>query len=203
MIFTEADGQTDATFLTELKQLNNGKVIPIVGTAATYTSQWRHAVLAAIGPSAMASQYVGLEPDTPPVGAGYQVFKGALLSDKKQIPNPSQWAVDPYSMTDYDGVIIMALAMLKAHSTSPRTYNSAIPAVTAPGSGKVVVHSFAQGKAALAQGKAIRYVGAGGAVDFNQWHNNSTPFAALGWTASGASRTAGVVSAQALRKLTG
>lgn len=203
VIFTEADPQTDATFLTELKQLNNGNVPPIIGTAATYTTPWEKAVGGAIGSATLAKKFVAVEPDTPPVGPAYQTFKAALLSDSKQIPNPSQWAIDPYTMTDYDGAVIMALAMLKAHSIRPSTYNSAISAITAPGPGKTMVYSFAQGKAALAHGKAIRYVGAGGAVDFNQWHNNSTPFGAQAYTASGGSRTAGVVTATALRKLTG
>jgi hypothetical protein len=65
------------------------------------------------------------------------------------------------------------------------------------------VHSFAEGKAALAAGKAIHYVGAGGAVNFNQWHNNNTPFGAAGYTASGGPRTVGIVSSSALAKLTG
>src|SRR5216684_7715842 len=85
VIFTETDPQTAATFFKELTQLNNGKVIPIVGTQPTYTPQW---------------------------------------------------AIDPYTMTDYDGAIIMALAMLKAHSIVPAVYNSAIKDVTQPGPGK-------------------------------------------------------------------
>jgi len=203
VIFTEADPQTDATFFTELKQLNNGKVIPIIGTAPTYTPQWKQAVQSAIGGPTLASSFVALQPDTPPVGPGYAAFKSALLSDSKQIPNPSQWVVDPYSMTDYDGVVIMALAMLKAHSITPSVYNSAVTDITAPGPGKLVVHTFAEGKAALAKGKAIRYVGAGGSVAFNQWHNNSTPFSAVGYTPSGGPRTAGIVPSTALAKLTG
>jgi branched-chain amino acid transport system substrate-binding protein len=201
VIFTEADPQTDATFLTELSQLNGGKIIPIIGTAPTYTPQWQQAVKSAIGAKNLATKFVALQPDTPPVGAAYTVFKKALLSDKKQIPNPSQWVIDPYSMTDYDGVTIMALAMVKAHSVKPSVYNSAVLAITQPGSGKTVVHSFADGAAALAHGKAIHYVGAGGAVTFNQWHNNSTPFAAVGYDAKGGPRTAGVVSSQALASL--
>ncbi len=201
VIFTEADPQTDATFFTELKQLNNGKIVPIIGTQPTYTAQWKQAVEKAIGAQSLATNFVSLQPDTPPVGPAYTVFKNALLSDGKQIPNPSQWATDPYTMTDYDGATIMALAMLKAHSISPSVYNSAVTDITQPGPGKTVVYSFAQGKAALAQGKAIRYVGAGGAVSFNQWHNNSTPFAAVGYTASGGPRTAGVVQSQALASL--
>ena len=203
VIFTEADPQTDATFFRELTQLNGGKVIPVVGTQPTYTPQWQSAVGSAIGKAALAKGYVALQPYSPPQGPAYTVFMNALLSDAKQIPNPKQWQTDPYTMTDYDGVIIMALAMLAAHSFKPSVYNSAVLKITQPGAGQTVVYSFAQGKAALAKGQSIRYVGAGGAVDFNQWHNNNQPFSAVGYTNSGASRTAGIVTGSELARLTG
>ena len=203
VIFTEADPQTDATFFKELTQLNNGKVIPIVGTQPTYTPQWQSAVGNAIGKAALSTNYVALQPYTPPQGPAYTVFKNALLADAAQIPNPKQWVIDPYTMTDYDGAVIMALAMLKANSIKPSVYNSAIMDITQPGAGKTLVYSFAQGKAALAKGQSIRYVGAGGMIDFNQWHNNSQPFSAVGYTSSGGSRTVGIVSASDVAKLAG
>src|SRR5260370_17201646 len=83
--------------------------------------------------------------------------------------------------------------MLKAHSMVPAVYNSAIKDVTQPGPGKTLVYSFAEGKAALAKGQSIRYIGAGGAVAFNQWHNNSQPFSAVGYTTSGGTRPARIV----------
>jgi hypothetical protein len=104
-------------------------------------------------------------------------------------------------MTDYDGATIMALAMLKAHSIQPQAYNSAITAITQPGAGKILVYSFAQGKAELAKGKSIRYIGAGGTVNFNQWHNNTLPFSAVGYTTAGGSRLAGIVSAAQVAQL--
>jgi hypothetical protein len=64
-----------------------------------------------------------------------------------------------------------------------------------------VVYSFAAGKAALAQGKSIQYIGAGGAIVFNKWHNNSQPFSAVGFTLSGGARTAGIVSAKEVAQL--
>jgi ABC-type branched-subunit amino acid transport system substrate-binding protein len=203
VIFTEADPQTDATFFKELTQLNGGKIIPIVGTQPTYTPQWQSAVGSAIGKSALATGYVALQPYAPPQGSAYLVFKKALLSDARQIKNPQQYVVDPYTMTDYDGAIIMALAMLKARSIKPSVYNSAVMDITQPGPGKTLVYSFAQGKAALAKGLSIRYIGAGGAVAFNQWHNNSQPFSAVGYTSSGGSRTAGIVKSSDLARIAG
>ncbi len=203
VIFTEADPQTDATFFKELTQLNGGKIIPIVGTQPTYTPQWQSAVGSAIGKAALTANYVALQPYAPPQGPAYLVFKNALLSDAKLIPNPKQWVIDPYTMTDYDGAIIMALAMLKAHSIKPSVYNSAVMDITQPGPGKTLVYSFAQGKAALAKGLSIRYIGAGGAIAFNQWHNNNQAFSAVGYTSSGGSRLAGIVKSSDLARLTG
>jgi hypothetical protein len=203
VIFTETDPQTAATFFKELTQLNNGKVIPIVGTQPTYTPQWQTAMGKAIGTASLASNYVALQPYAPPQGTAYLVFKAALLSDGKQIPHPAQWAADPYTMTDYDGATIMALAMLKAHSIQPQAYNSAVMDITQPGPGKTLVYSFAEGKAALAKGKSIRYIGAGGSVAFNQWHNNSQPFSAGGYTTSGSARLAGIVGATQVAQLAG
>jgi ABC-type branched-subunit amino acid transport system substrate-binding protein len=201
VIFTETDPQTAATFFKELLQLNNGKAIPIVGTQPTYTPQWQSAMGKAIGNANLSANYVALQPYAPPQGKAYVVFNAALLSDKKQIQSPSQWSADPYTMTDYDGTIVMALAMLKAHSIQPQAYNSAVMDITQPGSGKTLVYSFAEGKAALAKGKSIQYVGAGGIIDFNQWHNNSQPFSAVGYTTSSASRIAGIVSAPQVAQL--
>ncbi|HET9720217.1 MAG TPA: hypothetical protein VFP55_09080, partial [Solirubrobacteraceae bacterium] len=59
----------------------------------------------------------------------------------------------------------------------PSVYNTYITKVTAPSSGATVVHTYAQGKAALAAGKRIQYVGATGPVIFNQWHNAGNQFA--------------------------
>ena len=81
-------------------------------------------------------------------------------------------------MTYYDAVNVMALAMLAAHSTSPAVFDQDVMAVTEPGAGKTVVTSFAAGKAALLAGKQIQYVGAGGPIVFNQWHNSTGAFEA-------------------------
>ena len=46
-------------------------------------------------------------------------------------------------------------------------------------SGAVTVHTFAQGKAALAAGHQIRYIGAMGPVEFNPYHNSTGAFDAV------------------------
>jgi branched-chain amino acid transport system substrate-binding protein len=201
-IFTEADAQTDATFFKAFLQLN-GSMVPIVGTAPTITADWATAVGKAIGTANLDKYYVGLQPYVAATGPSWQVYNTALLADKTNVTQPSnQWSADAYSITDYDGVTIMALAMLAAGSVVPVDYNSHIIDVTAPGGGKTDVTSFADGKTALAAGKKIHYIGAGGAVNFNQYHNFGGDFSANGYDAGGNPTTAGTVTAAEIAKIT-
>ena len=197
VIFTEIDPQTAATFLTELQQLHG--LIPIIGTEVTLQAPWLKAVTGAIGAQAMARYFTGMQPYAPPSGPAWQAFNQALLASS-QVPNPSQWASDPYSMTYYDGIVAMALAMLAAHSTNPGVFNADIMKVTEPGAGKTVVYSFAQGEQALKAGKQIQYVGAGGPIVFNRWHNSTGAFEAAHYVA-GKVVLIGSVSAAAIAAL--
>jgi ABC-type branched-subunit amino acid transport system substrate-binding protein len=199
VIFTEIDPQTAGTFLSELQQLKG--LIPVLGTEITLQSPWLKAVTGAIGKSAMTKYVTGMQPYAPTAGASWTTFDKALLASKSQVPQPSQWASDPYTMTYYDGVTIMALAMLSAKSTDRGTYNKSIMAVTEPGAGKTVVTSFAQGKAALAKGERIQYVGAGGPIAFNKSHNSSGAFEAA-VQANGNVKIVGEVTANQIAALT-
>jgi ABC-type branched-subunit amino acid transport system substrate-binding protein len=176
VIFTEVDPQTGATFLSELQQLHG--LMPVIGTDVTLQAPWLKAVTGSIGAGALAKYYEGMQPYAPPSGPAWQTFNKALLASASQVPKPDQWSTDPYSMTDYDAVNVMALAMLAAKSTSPAVFNKDVITVTKPAPGKTVVTSFAAGKAALAAGKQIQYVGAGGPIVFDQWHNSTGAFEA-------------------------
>jgi ABC-type branched-subunit amino acid transport system substrate-binding protein len=176
VIFTEVDPQTGATFLSELQQLHG--LMPVVGTEVTLQAPWLKAVNGAIGATAMARYFEGMQPYAPPSGPAWQAYNRSLLASGSQVPKPGQWSSDPYSMTYYDAVNVMALAAIAAKSTSPKTFDSYIVKVTEPGSGKTVVTTFAAGKAALKAGKQIQYVGAGGPIVFNQWHNSTGAFEA-------------------------
>lgn len=170
VVFTEASSQTSATYWSELKQ--DGHLLPIVGTDGTTQPAWTGPVSKALGSATFAKHYVGVEAYAPTSGPAWKTYKKAVLASAKQLTKPiSPWLSDSYSMGDYDGVNIMALAMLEAKSTNPKVFNKLISKVTAPSKGAVVVHSFAQGKKALSRGKKIRYVGPYGAITFNKWHN--------------------------------
>jgi branched-chain amino acid transport system substrate-binding protein len=176
VIFTEVDPQTGATFLSELQQLHG--LVPVIGTEVTLQAPWLKAVTGAIGASAMATYFEGMQPYAPPSGPAWQAYNRSLLASGSQVPKPSQWSSDPYSMTYYDAVNVMALAMIAAKSTSPAVFNSYAMKVTEPGAGKTVVDTFAAGRAALQAGQQIQYVGAGGPIVFNRWHNSTGAFEA-------------------------
>jgi ABC-type branched-subunit amino acid transport system substrate-binding protein len=173
VIFTETSPQTNATYLAELQQ--QGHLIPVVGTDVTIQPPWFTAMAGSIGKSALSQYFVAEQPYAPASGAAWQLFNKNLLASAS-VPKPAQWSTDSYTMTDYDSVVVMALAATAAKSTSPAVFNKDVMTVTEPGSGKTVVTSFAAGKAALAAGKQIQYVGAAGVIDFNKWHNSGGGF---------------------------
>jgi ABC-type branched-subunit amino acid transport system substrate-binding protein len=182
VIFTEASPQANATYLAELQQL--GSLIPVIGTNATIVPAWFTAVAGAIGKPALSKYFVAEQPYAPASGTAWQVYNKNLLASAS-VPKPAQWSTDSYTMTDYDGVIVMALAATAANSTSPAVWNKFIPAVTTASPGAVVVHSYAEGVAALKAGKKINYDGAAGSIAFNQWHNSAGGFEISNYQANG------------------
>jgi branched-chain amino acid transport system substrate-binding protein len=199
VIFTEADPQTDATFLSELLQLHG--MIPVIGTDTSLQPNWLKAVSGAIGQANMQKYYIGEQPYAPPSGPSWSAFNQNLLGSSAQVPDPSQWSTDVYSMTDYDGVVITALAMLAAKSTQPSVFNAHITDVTAGGPGKVVVHSFPEGKKAIQAGKQIQFVGAGGVIAFDKWHNSTGGFEFAKYLSNGHVALEGFVSAAQIAPL--
>lgn len=175
VIFTEADPQTSATFFAELKQL--GHLVPFIGTGGTIQPPWLKAVSGAIGAANMATYYTAAQPYAPTSGPAYQSWLTALKADKSQVAAPaSQWYADPYAMSDWDSVNIMALAMEEAKSTTPAVYNPYIVKVTAASPGAVKVTTFAAGKRAIQAGKKVQYLGAVGPIVFDRYHNSPGGF---------------------------
>ena len=106
-------------------------------------------------------------------GTAFTTFANAMTAVKA---NPFQ-AKNPFVAAGYDGVTTFALAMEAAKSVDPSVYTAFITKVTTPGNGAVVVSTFAQGVAALKAGKTIDYVGAAGAMVFNQNNTANRPYA--------------------------
>jgi branched-chain amino acid transport system substrate-binding protein len=188
VIFTEASPQANATYFSELQQLNGGHMIPVIGSDATIEPQWYTAVGQAIGKPTLSKYYAGATPYAATSGPAWQAYDKALLAASKSysVTKPvSQWTGDPYSMVDYDGFVIMALAATAAKSTSPAVFNAYVPAVTTFSPGTVKVYSYAEGVAALNAGKKIDYQGATGIVAWDKWHNSTGEFEIQGWLQNG------------------
>ena len=82
----------------------------------------------------------------------------------------------------YDGINLAALAMVASKSTKPSVYRAFLTKVA---TGKVVVHSFAQGVAALKKGTTIGYVGPGGPTKFNGYNESNGIFQVDTYTPTG------------------
>lgn len=173
-IISEADPQTSATYFSELSQL--GEVPTLITDPVSQEPTWRKAVGGAIGASLLNKQDYAVVAYAPQTTTAYKTFLEQLHASK-QVTEKNEWESDLYSVADYDSVVVMALAMDAAHSTTPSVYNGYITKVTSPSSGATEVHTYAEGKEALEKGKAIQYVGAVGPVAFNQWHNAGNEFA--------------------------
>jgi ABC-type branched-subunit amino acid transport system substrate-binding protein len=175
VIFTESDGQTAAAFFGELKQL--GQLVPIFGTNATLQTNYLKALSAAIGISDLKKYYQAQAPATSSATAGeskaVNEYNTAVRHVGAHLASPlGQWLNNSFVEGAYSGVIMVALAMDAAHSSNPTPANNYVMKVTARGSGKTVVYTYADGVAALKAHKQIQYIGAGGPILFDQWHNS-------------------------------
>src|SRR5215472_1099462 len=193
VIFTEADPQSSATYFAEVKQL--GQLGPFIGTDGTTQPPWLKAVGNAVGTPNLKRYYVGAQPYAPTTGVPYQLWLAQIKAVNGQVSQPaSQWYGDSYSMAAWDSINLMALAMVAAKSTDPGVFRPWIVKLATPSSGAVVVHDFAQGKAALEHGKTIQYVGATVQVSFDKWQNSPGAFSIV--SSDGSTKVATYTSAQ-------
>jgi branched-chain amino acid transport system substrate-binding protein len=91
--------------------------------------------------------------------------------------------------------------MTAAHSTSPSAFTPYIVKIGNGVPGAVVVHSFAEGEAALKAGKQVRYEGPGGPTNFDSYHDSAGLFQVDTYSPSGAVNVAGNLSVAQLRAL--
>jgi ABC-type branched-subunit amino acid transport system substrate-binding protein len=204
VILTEALGPTDATFLSEVKQLNGGKMIPVIGTSATISPDWYKSVAAAVGASTLASSFRADNLVVQTTGPAYSAFSSALLAEKGKVGssgNFSTYLTAPGAVHLYDGINLAALAMIEAKSTVPSVYKPYIEKIGNGAAGAEVVNSFAQGAAALKQGKAIRYEGPGGPTSFDAFHDSTGIFQVDTYSPAGQVNVVGNLTAAQLRAL--
>jgi len=204
VILTEALGTTDATFLSEVKQLNGGKMIPVIGTSACISPDWYKSVSAAVGASTLASGFHADNLVTETTGPAYTPFYHAIMSERGKVGTSGNFATyltAPGAVHLYDAINLASLAMVEAKSTNPSVYAPFIEKIGDGVSGATVVYSFAQGIAALQQGKSIRYEGPGGPTSFDAFHDSTGIFQIDTYSGTGAVQVSGNITADQLRAL--
>jgi branched-chain amino acid transport system substrate-binding protein len=170
----ESDPQTAGVFFGELKQA--GALIPGVLTSGTVGVNFDRAVVAAIGSAAYKKNFVRVVQYAPSSGPAWQTYSKALTSIGNSVRDAQTAHTQIYTEIPYDNTNMLALAMLAAHSTKPTVFNAYIPKIT---QGSTMVHTFAEGKAALAAGKTIDYLGVERQVSFDQYHNSQGEWGAF------------------------
>jgi hypothetical protein len=160
--------------MKEVKQQNNGKVIPFIGTSATIDPVWFKQVKDAIGLSDFLANYQAVDLKLTLSGSGYDEFVTQLTAADAKFGGSNALTYKGKSPTVhlYDGIIMTALAMVAANSADRTAYNPKIIDIANGVPGAVVVSTFKDGVAQLKAGKSIRYVGAAGENNFNQWNNS-------------------------------
>jgi ABC-type branched-subunit amino acid transport system substrate-binding protein len=204
-VMTEALGTADPTLMSEIKQLNGGKLIPVIGTSALIAPAFFSAGASAVGASDLATNFHADNLVTETSGPAYDAFKTALLSQQGKVPgttgNFTTYLSAPGGVHLYDGINLAALAMVMAKSTTPSVYAPDIIKIGDGVSGATVCYSFAECDNLLKAGKAIRYEGPGGPTNFDSFHDSTGIFQIDTYSASGAVNVVGNISAAQLRAL--
>lgn len=171
VILTETIGSA-GTYMKEVKQQNGGKVIPFIGTSATIDPVWFKQVKDDIGLSDFLANYQAVDLKLTLSGTGYDEFVTQLTAAEATDKGASSYKGKSPTVHLYDGIIMTALAMVAANSADRTLYNPKIIDIANGVPGATVVSTFKDGVAALKAGQSIRYVGAAGENNFNQFNNS-------------------------------
>jgi ABC-type branched-subunit amino acid transport system substrate-binding protein len=193
VIFTEALGPTDATYMAEVKQLN-GSTLPFMGTSATIDPVWFSAVSGAIGVQNVVDKFTAVDLGVTFSGPGYAEFKTNLDAVASQFADAPKYSQRGATLHLYDGIIQTALAMDETKSLDPTVYNAVIKDVGNGVSGAVTVNTYAAGVAAIKSGMKVRWVGAGGPTNYNQYNNSQQGYILVKYDASGNEVTIGTLT---------
>jgi len=174
-IFTEALGSA-GTFLGEFKTQNGGQMLPFIGTSATIDPTWFQQVRDAIGVDVLVKDYAGVDLGYAFSGPAYDEFLTNLNAAASQFADAPKYKQRGSTLHLYDGIIMTALAMVATNSDDPTVYNPMIKQIANGVSGAVVVNTYKDGVAALHSGKQIRFVGAGGENNFDQYNNSQSGY---------------------------
>jgi branched-chain amino acid transport system substrate-binding protein len=152
--FIQTDPQTSKTLFADARELGAANM-PYIGSDQFIGADEAQAVGCAI-----ASKNLTGVNSSVPTGPAVQYFN-ALYQKVHH-------AAAPPNVSDmYDSVVVAALAMTAAKSTDPQVWNNFVRQVSDPAG--VQVNTYAEGVAALKQGKKIDYVGAYTTWQFNKF----------------------------------
>jgi ABC-type branched-subunit amino acid transport system substrate-binding protein len=202
VIIAAADPQSSATFFSEYKQLNSGSVPPIVTATDSLTPDYFSAMEKVLGANYVTHSIALVGSYLSTTSAAYTGYKNAMFASP-QVKSPATVLGVGVISSIYDGIIIMSLAIQEAGSSSGPAFNTDILNITSPGAGKEVVHTYAAGLAAIKAGKKIQYVGVGGPISFNQYHNSPGSFSASGFNTDGSPRVLGYMNGSDVLALLG
>ena len=171
VILTEALGSA-GTYLKEVKTQNGGQMIPFIGTSATIDPTWFQQVKDAIGIDDLVKYYGGVDLGYTFSGPAYDEFLTNLNAAASTFANAPKYKQRGSTLHLYDGIIMTALAMVATNSKDPTVYNPKIKEIANGVSGAQVVNTYKDGVAALKAGKSIKFEGAGGQNQFDQYNNS-------------------------------
>jgi hypothetical protein len=84
--------------------------------------------------------------------------------------------------------------MDETKSTDPTVYNAVIKDVGNGVAGAVTVNTYATGVSAIKSGQKVRWVGAGGLTNYNQYNNSQQGYILVRYDASGNEITIGTLT---------
>jgi branched-chain amino acid transport system substrate-binding protein len=205
-IMTEALGAADPTLFSEIKQLNGGKVIPIIGTSAAISPAFFKSAAAAVGAQDFVSNFHADNLVVESSGPSYNAFKAALLSQQGKVPGTTgdftTYLSAPGGVHLYDGINLAALAMIMSKSATPSVYAPDMVKIGNGVAGATVCYSFASCAGLLKAGKSIRYEGPGGPTNFDKYHDSTGIFQIDTYSADGTVNVVGNITAAQLRAVT-
>ncbi len=175
VILTEALGAA-GTYLKEVKTQNGGQMIPFIGTSATIDPTWFQQVRDGIGIADLVKYYGGVDLGYSFSGPAYDEFITNLNASASTFADAPKYKQRGSTLHLYDGIIMSALAMVATNSSDPTVYNPKIKEIANGVSGATVVNTYKDGVAALKAGKSIRFVGAGGENNFDQYNNSQSGY---------------------------
>lgn len=198
VLITTTDPQTGATFYRDYLS-KSSHIIPFIGPYNVVTPAFVKLIRPILGGRRYSQLATAVNTYTPTKQKGYGVWVKEADATKTQVSKTIFTLTLQFNTTPYDDVMVMALAMNEAHSTTPTAFDRRVLSVFNGSSGATLVDSYAEGIRALKQGKRIRWDGAEGLQTLDRWHNTAGLFNVLERSSSGKLVTRGLVNEKYLK----